>query len=197
MQPANSHSAWFTPLANCQTTRARRERAHRERVSAPTAASKRPLRLSTYRANSYHARPPVSFEEEVRLRERAIAKDDRLTPVGDWSDWTTGFVDSEGRWNSGTVPVLIPADANAIVAADTQAQIVLSGRLSELREPDDPEAELSFLCGEVMGAIIDPITVDDLGGSTFAGARLDDVGDATNYPEITINCAHDLPRPLP
>jgi hypothetical protein len=134
---------------------------------------------------------------EVRLRERPVSKLDRVTPVGDWSDWTTGSVDYDGHWNSDTIHVTIPADANPILAADTYAEIVLEGELLELRSPDDPEAELSFLCGEVTGQIIDPIPVGDLTGSTFAAARIEDVDDMTSYPELTINCDHGLPRPLP
>lgn len=134
---------------------------------------------------------------EVRLRERPVSKLDRVTPVGDWSEWTTGSVDSEGHWNSDTIHVIIPADANPILAADTDAEIVLDGQLLELRSPDDPEAELGFLCGNVLGQIIDPIPVDDLAGSTFAAARIEDMDDVTSYPELTINCDHELPRPLP
>jgi hypothetical protein len=134
---------------------------------------------------------------EVRLRERPVSKLDRVTPIGDWSEWTTGSVDSDGHWNSDTIHVTIPADANSILAADTYAEIVLEGQLLQLRSSDDPEAELSFLCGDVTGQIIDPIPVDDLAGSTFAAARIEEVDDVTSYPELTIDCDHGLPRPLP
>jgi hypothetical protein len=134
---------------------------------------------------------------EVRLRERPISKSDRVTPVGDWSEWITGAVDAEGNWNSDTIHVTIPADANSIIATDTEVAIVLSSQLLELRSPDDPAAALGFLCGDVTGQIIDPIPVDNLDGSTFAGTRIEDVDDVASYPEVTINCDHGLPRPLP
>jgi hypothetical protein len=133
---------------------------------------------------------------DVRLRFRPVSKLDRVTPVGDWSDWTTGEVDAGGHWNSHPLHVIIPADANAVIAADTEAEIVLQGELLALRSDDDPAAQLEFLCGEVTGEIIDPIPLDDLSGSTFAGTRIEDVDDPASYPEVTIDCDHGLPRPL-
>ncbi len=134
---------------------------------------------------------------EVRLRKRAISKLDRVTAVGEWSDWTTGWVDAEGAWNSDTIHALIPVDANPIVAVDTEAEIVLAGQLLDLRDQDDPTRPLDFLCGDVTGRIIDPIPVDDLTGSTFAATRIEDVDDVASYPEIIVDCDRRLPRPLP
>lgn len=132
----------------------------------------------------------------VRLRFRPISKQDRMTAVGEWSDWTAGEVDESGHWNSSTVHVDIPAEANPIIASETVADVVFEGELLDLRSEDDPAAELNFLCGSVTGKVIDPIPVDDLGGSTFAAARIGDLDDLAGYPEVTIDCDHGLPRPL-
>jgi hypothetical protein len=128
----------------------------------------------------------------LRLRERPLSKLDRKTQVGSWSDWTEASVDRDGFLSSETLAITIPADANALTGLDSDVEIVLSGQL-DAQEAGEP---LGFLCGDVVGRVMNPFPIDDLSGSAFTATRIDDLADVEGYPEVEINCAHEPARPL-
>ena len=131
-------------------------------------------------------------ELALHLRQRPLSKLDRKTPVGPWTDWTDGHVDAEGHFDSGTLELVIPADANALTGLDTQVEIALSAWLPA----QSADAPADFLCGEVTGRIVGPIPIDDLSGSTFTVMRVADLDHPEDFPEIEINCDHEPARPL-
>ncbi len=148
-------------------------------------------------------RIPVMYEAELeaelngeelalRLRQRPLSKLDRKTPVGPWTDWVDGRVDAQGHFDSGTLELVIPADANALTGLDTLVEIALSAWLPA----QTADAPADFLCGEVTGRIVGPIPLDDLSGSTFTVMRVTDLEQPETFPEPEINCAHDPARPL-
>jgi hypothetical protein len=132
----------------------------------------------------------------LRIRERPLSKLDRATPVGPWSDWMPATLNADGEFVTESLHVVIPAEANAVTGFDTDAEITLSGMLSNPASEESPEAPVDFLCGQLSGRILEPLPIDDLSGSTFTATRLTDVDDPATYPEALINCAGAAARPL-
>lgn len=150
---------------------------------------------------------PVLFVSQIRaervgdqlvlkLRQQALDKTDRVTPVSLWGPWQTGTIDAEGHFESDTLAARIPSEANSIVSLDADAEIVLHGVLSDAVDVASHEGPIDFLCGSVTGKIVRPIPIDDLTGSTFTATRIADIDDPSTYPEVVINCDRDPARPL-
>lgn len=122
-----------------------------------------------------HAGEPLT----VDLNLQPLAKEDRMTPVGDPLVFTGLPVNADGtfEWDLGDI-VLVNA-ANPISEFDVSATVQLHGGLCG-------GDNLGFICGDVTGVVTEPLNNFDLVGSTFTMQRFD--GD---IPAPVINCAKE------
>jgi len=122
-----------------------------------------------------HAGDPLMVDMSLQ----PLAKEDRMTPVGDPIVLTDLPVNADGsfEWDLGAI-VLVNA-ANPISAFDVEANVQLHGGLCG-------GESLGFICGDVTGVVTAPLNMFDLVGSTFTMQRYD-----SEIPAPVINCVKE------
>jgi hypothetical protein len=148
----------------------------------PKVAEDTPI-LALFEVTARDAAATGDFELDVLFKPVAIA--DKKTPLGEPSPGVMK-VKADGSFTIDDFSIFIPGAANPVLEdTDFKALVHLSGTLC-----GEVDAPLATFCGDGLGELLEPVTVN-LDGSSFGAQRL--VGDA--IPEPLGSCAETAGSP--
>jgi len=157
-------------------------------ISTPVS----PTQPTVYLAE-VEATPGAGDALNVRLRQRPLSIMDRVTPVGDFSEWADLVVQPTGLYTTPPITTVVPAAANSFGLPLTTT-ITFTGMFQNPATPAMPDAKVEFFCGTATGTVKEfGLSLD---GSTFAASRIPNPADTSTYPAVVINCNKDPAAPL-
>lgn len=120
----------------------------------------------------------------VVIRSRPVAACDPTTPVDDFSEPETHFIQEDGTAEFELAERTLPAEANPILPAPIRSQVTLTSKVCE--------EEKEFQCGTTRGQLFEPI-MQELSG-TFGQRIVQDHGEVPD--PLLLDCFGTVASPI-